>query len=453
MKHILKGIIIFGLMLLLLPVSAMADAMAKDDFAQVSCGNVHTLALRNNGDLWAWGANEEGQIGNGGASDSVGGTDSPCQAEPVLVLDGVTAIAAGAFHSLAIREDGSLWGWGMNAMGQLGLAGDKSVLAPAKLMDEVAAVAAGFDFTMVLKQDGSLWACGNQEAIRLSAFEDEAENPNEPVQVMEQVKAVAAGYLHVLAVKEDGSLWAWGYNEQGQVGIGVADAKHLYQEEPAQIFESGVVSVAAGHNNSLAIMEDGALWGWGNNHEQNLLESKDDIIAAPHLLLEGVQLADAAMGRTLAIKEDGNLWGWGNNYAQALNFNYRDDEISGVPRKIMDNVIAVSSSGDHTMAVKTDGTLWGWGNNDFGQLTQLPETQNLALPVRVKVEYPAEVAEPEPEAEPKPTPEPEPTPAEPERPSPLPFIIGCGVLGAGGVTGGLVWRHKKRKGGVSAWRE
>jgi len=99
-------------MLLFLPAKAQADALAKDDFVQVSCGAAHTLALRNNGDLWAWGLNDVGQVGNDGASDSQGPSGQPCQAKPVLVLDQVTAIAAGSTHSLAIREDGSLWGWG-----------------------------------------------------------------------------------------------------------------------------------------------------------------------------------------------------------------------------------------------------------------------------------------------------------------------------------------------------
>jgi hypothetical protein len=138
-----------------------------------------------------------------------------------------------------------------------------------------------------------------------------------------------------------------------------------------------------------------------------------------------------------------------------MNFSYKADYISAAPKKILDNVAHVSSGSAHTMAVQTDGTLWGWGDNSFGQLAQ--ELGPLGLPVRIRVEYPAWVEEATEEEEAAPTQAaqtaPETAPDERERgASPLPFIIGCGVIAAGGLTAFIVWR-KKRRGVSGEWRK
>ena len=464
MKYICRCLLLFAIMFLL-PAGALADELMQDDFAKVSCGSAHTLALRHNGDLWAWGLNDRGQVGNGGESDSLSQNQIPCQAKPVLVLDKVVSMAAGGTHSLAVKDDGSLWGWGMNYLGRLGFEGAERIVTPVKIMDDVLAVAAGEHFSLILKTDGSLWACGNNDLGQLGngAPEETVQQPDdeprpiEPQKIMEQVSAIAAGSSHALAVKEDGSLWAWGLNDFGQVGNGGAtDMYGTCQSLPARIFESGVISVAAGEKHSLAIMADGALWGWGDNSGQCLQESDEEILTTPQKLLDEIQFACAASGRTLVIKEGGSLWGWGNNSYQAMDFNYKVDYVSPIPKKIMENVVNVSSGANHTMAVKVDGTLWGWGDNSCGQLGQAPGP--LGLPVRVRVEYPAwppeeeEEEEEAPALQTEPEPEPKETPQEPEYGSPLPFIIGCAVIAAGGVGAFIIWR-KKRKGMVSEWRK
>lgn len=465
MKNILKCLLICCLITLLIPGGARADDMAEDDFIRVSCGGSHTLALRQNGDLWAWGLNDYGQVGNGGDNDIADNDyNQPCQSKPVLVLDKVVDIAAGGWHSLAIREDGSLWGWGMNYRSRLGADIEELVREPAKIMDDVQAIAAGTHFSLILKTDGSLLGCGNNDLYQLGYVtpddtmdeDNDIYIPMEPALIMERVTAIAAGDSHALAICEDGSLWAWGWNAYGQVGNGhTNEMDNSCQTAPVKIFESGVKSISAGYHHSLAIMADGALWGWGSNAGQSLLDSETEtMVTKPQMLMDGVKLAVAGVRRTLVIKEDGSLWGWGDNTFQALNFNYRNDYVSATPHNIMDNVVDVSSGDMHTMAVKEDGTLWGWGNNSCFQLAQPPGA--LSLPVRIKVEYPAPV--PEPEEKPveevtEPTPVQEPEVAPEQRGSPLPFIIGCGVIVAGGVAGTLIWRHKKRKGQVSAWRE
>ena len=462
MKHTKKYLLVLGL-LLLLPTGALADDLVKDDFTQVSCGEFHNLALRNNGDLWAWGLNDNGQVGNGGESDSESrDTHLPCQAKPVLVLDKVTGMSAGYTHSLAVRTDGSLWGWGSNVYGELGFDnGDDEVLAPKKIMDDVQDAAAGAFFSLILKIDGSLLACGLNDFGQLGSVNEG--NASEPILIMGQVAAIAVGNYHALAVQEDGSLWAWGWNDFGQVGNGgESDSKreetgNAYQSLPVQIYENGVKRVTAGASHSLAVMEDGVLWCWGLNDEGFLMESDDEILTAPQELLDEIKLACAGNRRTFVIKDGGSLWGWGCNAFQAMDYNYTTDYTSATPKKILDNVVDVGSGSRHTMAVQGDGTLWGWGDNSYGQLAQSPGP--LGLPVRIRVEYPAWPEEPvEEEEEPEPTqaeeeePEQETPPTKTDRGSPLPFIIGCSVIALGGLAAFIVWR-KKRKGAVGEWRK
>jgi alpha-tubulin suppressor-like RCC1 family protein len=137
--------------------------------AKVAAGGYHTCAIKEDGSLWCWGDNEEGQIGDGTWED---------KKSPVKIIEsGVVSVAAGGFHTCAIKEDGSLWCWGKNDSGQLGYDSDEA---------------------------------------------NEAKNT--PVQIMESgVVAVAAGLYHTCAIKQDGSLWCWGSNEDGQLGDGTEE--------------------------------------------------------------------------------------------------------------------------------------------------------------------------------------------------------------------------------------
>ena len=224
----------------------------------------------------------------------------------------------------------------------------------------------------------------------------------------------------------------------------------ICQSLPVKIFESGAQNVSAADKHSLARMENGDLWGWGANTQGFLLESDEPMFNTPQLLLTEVNLCCAANGRSFAIREDDALWSWGNNEFQAMDFNYKADYISAIPKKIMNTVTHMSSGSAHTMAVQTDGTLWGWGDNSYGQLAQ--DLGPVGLPVRIRVEYPAWVEESEQEEANEPETEAEvsvePLPAEEtEHGSPLPFIIGCAVIAAGGAAALIIWR-KKRRGAV-----
>jgi alpha-tubulin suppressor-like RCC1 family protein len=166
--------------------------------AAMAAGEDYTLALRTDGTLWGWGWNPYGQIGDGTTTD---------RTEPVFVMGRVVAVAAGSWDSFALKADGTLWAWGWDYG-----------LRPAPLMAGVAALAPGADHRLVINTQGTLRAWGDNVAGQLG---DGTRTPRaHPVAVMRGVSAVAVGLSHSLAFRDDGSLWAWGWNRWGQLGVG-----------------------------------------------------------------------------------------------------------------------------------------------------------------------------------------------------------------------------------------
>ena len=210
-------------------------------FNMVVAGSQHTLAFDQQGRLWAWGRNASGQLGIGNTSD---------QNRPVLVplagLSGVTSFdtaIAGSFHTLALDQQGRLWVWGLNGNGQLGIGNvanqNRPVLVSLVGLSEVTsfdAVMAGRYHTLAFDQQGRLWAWGNNGNGRLG--DGTTVDRHRPV-LMSLVglngatsfDTVAGGRYHTLALDQTGRLWAWGGNVQGQLGDGTTTDRH----RPTQI--------------------------------------------------------------------------------------------------------------------------------------------------------------------------------------------------------------------------
>jgi alpha-tubulin suppressor-like RCC1 family protein len=199
----------------------------------IAAGGAHSLALKSDGTVWAWGYNGYGQLGDGT-------TSSRSLPVPVSGLSGVTAIAAGnngyiTTHSLALKSDGTVWAWGYNNYGQLG---DNSTTARNSPTQVLSAV--GQPFT--------------------------------------SVTAIAAGGGHSLALKADGTAWAWGYNYYGQLGDGSTTARGLPVQLPGL---TGVTAIAAGDNHSLAASTDGTEWAWGSGGHGRLGNGLSTNASAP----------------------------------------------------------------------------------------------------------------------------------------------------------------------------
>ena len=196
-----------------------AQASGAEGTATISAGDNQSLLVLADGSLWAWGS-----VGyNRSSSQSGSGQWGDSAYAPTKIMDGVASASAGGSHSMAIKDDGSLWAWGQNMFGQIGDGTTEYRATPVKIMDGVAAVSARDTLTMALKKDGSLWAWG------WNGYGGLGDGTNTyraaPVKIMDGVAAVAAGNYHSMAIRADGSLWAWGSNSNGQIGDGTCNVQ------------------------------------------------------------------------------------------------------------------------------------------------------------------------------------------------------------------------------------
>ena len=242
-------------------VSSLSDVIA------IAAGYNHSLALKSNGTVWAWGDNNFCQLGDG--TNTARWT--PVQ---VLGLGGITTIVAGgsySYHSLALRSDGTVWAWGYNNNYQLGDGTNANRWMPVQVsaLNGITAIAAGARHSLALK-NGTIWAWGNNTYGQVGNYEQNIENHSTPVQVWEDmvgvmsgVTSIAAGSYHSFAIKNDGTAWAWGNNSYKQLGDGSNYATKLAAYQVVGL--TGIVAIAGGYRHSLALKNDGTAWAWGLN--------------------------------------------------------------------------------------------------------------------------------------------------------------------------------------------
>jgi RHS repeat-associated protein len=311
-------------------ITSVAASNGLPAYGQATTG--HGLARRSDGTAWAWGKNDTGQLGNGtddGTSPSSSYHPAPSQ---VLGINGVIQVAAGAQHSLALRNDGMVWAWGYNGDGELGNGTTTQSDSPVQVsgLSGVVAIAASSRFSLALKSDGTVWAWGKNDYGQLG--DGTTTSRSSPVQVsgLSGAQAVAAGWFHSLALMSNGTVEAWGRNYSGQLGNGTTTDSHT----PVQVSGlSSVVSLAAGSSYSLAAQSGGTAWSWGDNTDGQLGNASFANSSLPvqvSILSSVVQVGTGSMdpgfpqqslgGESLAVTALGTVWAWGlNNDGQIGN--------------------------------------------------------------------------------------------------------------------------------------
>jgi len=292
-------------------------------WASVSTHCCFTVGIRVDGTLWAWGGNGHGQLGDGTRTSRTTPVRIGAAANWAYVSAGG---GPGSDHTVAIRTDGSLWAWGWNDRGQLGDGTRTSRNAPAQIgaMTNWASVSASFVHTMAIRTDGTLWAWGCNEHGQLG--DGTTTLRTSPVRIGTDTNwasvSAGSGSEHTMAIRTDGSLWAWGTNDIGRTGLGMDTGNTLF---PTQIgSEKNWAFVSAGYRHNAAIRTDGTLWAWGRNARGELGDDTTTARVTPvqigtasgwaSVSVGGQQGAGAEMaGHTLATRTDGSLWAWGDN--------------------------------------------------------------------------------------------------------------------------------------------
>jgi alpha-tubulin suppressor-like RCC1 family protein len=333
----------------------------------IAAGEYHSVALKSNGTVWTWG--RAGGVGDGTAGD---------QLSPVQVLTGAVQISAGTHRSMAVKADGSVWSWGADSV-----TGDSPSQVTATGFTNIIASAVGTDHRLALKSDGTVWAWGTNTYGQVG--DGTTTQRSAPVQVpgLTGVTAIAAGRHMSFAVGSDGSssgvLWAWGRNDSGQLG----DGSTLARTSPVTVaLMTGVVSVAAGYDWAIALKSDGTVWAWGGNTDCALGNPSLSSSLTPGRVqpLQQITRISAGQRHALAVDTRGRVWAWGENENRQLgNENY----LPGVPAcfpQLVHNLgpaISAAGGGDHSLALTVDGAVWAWGSgkglgDGVGMMSYLP---------------------------------------------------------------------------------
>jgi len=330
-------------MLALSALALAAPATVVAATPAVAAGPHHSIALKSDGTVVAWGDDSYGQLGLGRASQS----SLPTR---VSGLSDVKQIAATSGYSLAVKADGTAWAWGNNRRGELGDGSTTNRSIPQLIpnLQNVVAVAGTQGFAMALKTDGTIAVWG-------------AEYGSVSMQGLAGVSAIAAGKDFALALNRDGTVWAAGRNYAGQLGDGTASAD---RSVPAKVLNlTDIVAIAASEQAySLALKRDGTVWSWGYKPgSTGSVVDPANYRAVPEPVPGLSDVKAIATGMTdvsLVLKNDGTVWQSG----------YGVNAFAFVLVKGLDNVLAISAGENHWLAAKSDGTVWAWGSNNNGQL-------------------------------------------------------------------------------------
>ena len=347
--------------------------------ARVAAGSFHTMLLKTDGTLWAWGDNSSGQLGDGTTTNKSSSTQVGTGTDWAAVTGGY------APQTVAIKSNGTLWAWGNNSGGQLGDGTTVSKSSPTQVGTATnwSTISAGDSHTVAIKTDGTLWAWGSNAYGQLG--DGTMTQRYSPIQIGTATNwsTIAVGQFHTVAIKTDGTLWAWGWNLYGQLGNGTTSDKST----PTQIGTAvNWSAVAAGYAHTIALRSDGTLWAWGLNSNGQLGDGSTTAIYSPKKVGTGSSWSVVAAGdsHTIAIMSDGTLWTCGKNDNGQLGdgTTTQKNDLTKIGSATSWTVIAGGTR--HTVGLRSDGTVWAWGDNSRGQLGDGTTTNRLS-PVQLGV--------------------------------------------------------------------
>lgn len=306
------------------------------DVVSVWGGARSTIILKSDGTVWTWGANFDGKLGLGETNDVR--TLTPVEvhgAGNVSFLNSVAAVMGGEMHDVALKSDGTVWCWGWNAFGQLGNGTTNDSWIPVQ-----AGLTANPPLTNVVKLGGRPY--------------------------------------FTLAEKADGTIWAWGMNQFGQMGNGtVTPFSSPPNSVPVLVSNSqpgGPINSAAqitcGYQFGAALTTNGTVWSWGSGShgEQGTGATTANYIPVQVPGLTNITQISAGWFHILARKADGTVWAWGANSHGEVGDGTTTDAFSPVRVLNLSNIVAVSGGDSHSSALAADGTIWKFGENDVGEL-------------------------------------------------------------------------------------
>lgn len=350
-------------------LTILATAVASTTASQgahehhIAAGYSHSLAVKANGQVWAWGDNNVGQLGIG---TSPTGSLSPVQAGS---FTNAISVAAGNYHSMALTSDKKLYTWGYNDSGVLGNATSTDSYVPVHIsaLTNVVSIGAGDFHSMAVLANGNLYTWGDNAAGQLGDGLTANRNAPYHVSAISNVVAADGGSHHTIALKANGEVWSWGYNGYGVLGNGT----YVDSTTPVQSTTPGLgpaKAIAAGTNHSLLLTTTGEVWAWGVGGAIGDGGTSSCNVPTKITTLSNVVAISAGLNYSLAVTADGKVWGWGDNFAGQLDNSGVDAltpiQISGLSTDGSE----VAAGAYHSLEIQQDGDIEAWGSGYNGEL-------------------------------------------------------------------------------------
>jgi alpha-tubulin suppressor-like RCC1 family protein len=346
---------------------------------RVTAGDAHTCAIKDDGTVWCFGDNSDGQLGNSG----FGGSDSTTPVQTSGFGAGRTAVqvAAGDRHTCALLDNGEMWCWGYNGNLELGSAGGSQpdpVKVPLGSGITASRIFVGGRVSCALTSDTRLTCWGQNHKGQIGNGTVQASGGVAPAAVSNIPTSFAPAHVdpggrHVCAAATGGAVWCWGDDDRNQLGTAADGAAAVNVPGPADSV-TAARTVATGLEYSCAVLTDDTVSCWGRNHLAQLGRGSvtPAVTAAPGAVSIGVPVSKVAAGKAFAcaLTTAGAVWCWGENTASQIG-----DAIAGSPRLAPAQVsnlggaaVDLVAGGAHACAVLSGGTVRCWGDNSAGQL-------------------------------------------------------------------------------------
>lgn len=328
------------------------DETVKLEIAKnrLSMGYERSAYITESGDLYIWGNNSNGEIGDGSKENS---------SKPIKIAGNVSQVSLGGTHSAYVTDSGDLYVWGANSNGQIGDGTNTSSTTPIKIMSDVVQVSLGSNHSGCITSDGTLYMWGYNKEGQLG--NGTTTRSNVPVKIMDNAAQLSLGGAQSACITISGDLYVWGNNDSGQLG----DGTKVNKTKPQKIM-SGVAQVSLERMHSSCITDSGDLYMWGSNGRGSLGDGTVTDSLKPKKIMSGA--AQAALGGyfSACVTENGDLYTWGYNGSGQLGDGTNVENHT--PTKIMSGVSEVSASAGSCACVTTSGDLYTWGSNSYGEL-------------------------------------------------------------------------------------
>jgi len=373
--------------------NACVAAAATGCISDLVGGDQHFCAVRSDGTVWCWGANDAGQLGDGTTMDRAAPVQVKTPAGKKFV-----EVRATENSSCALATDDTVWCWGTNDTGQLGVASAGVPHADSSTPIQVTKTDSGATFLAKHLSAGGKHVCGvdgngalycwgensdgqcGEQPPSAGGSADDVFVPTPVAGLAEGMVAVSVGDEHSAALKDDGSVWEFGGNANGQLGDGTTTDSWM----PVQARITSVKTIAGGDEHICGSKNDGTIWCWGYGVALGLAGGMDQTTPQRTLTAESVWAGGSAF-HACAVQGEA-LMCWGQNDKGQIGTGAIDPDnatlFTPVAALLATVERAAGATGD-TCAVTVDGELWCWGANDRGQLAQGAIGEPMAVPQRV----------------------------------------------------------------------